>query len=492
MNRKARLFLEAEPFHSAAGAINAWVEEELKALGFATERHNHHRTSARDAAMPMGNARRLLHLRAQPSADLAVFCDMGLGIHAPSRELARRTLVYFHGLHGEPTTWLGNPLIDRYVALSPYVQDVLGALLTTPDWSRRQCLEPRGPRVVDYLVPSLPCLEAPEGEPRMPGGELPAEVQQALERGEVLGHAVQPGKADWLAVCSILLNLHGLAREHGRPPFRLVVAAQDFDTLQHALRYGHPADASALGAALGAFGVRLEDLLLPVAHLRQPALFRLFKAARFGLCYNVYPEPFGLYVLESVLNGCPIYTNGAGNNRHALPAGHGITVLETPDMAFGDPGAYAEVAARIFQDVTTPGTHEESCRRGAELVRRTFTREAFSSSFRACLSRLEEDAPPLPFDELRVRLSPMVRRLDESTGQVVSDYIHTPLSPDELGLMREVLGQPAGALGRGGGTSLPLLQGLFDKGVLSLDVPPEARTHGSLTLAAWPWYAPLR
>jgi hypothetical protein len=490
MSRKAWLFLEAEPFHSAAGAINAWVEEELKGLGFHTERHNHVRTSARDAAMPLGNARRLLQLRGQPPADLAVYCDMGLGIHAPDRKLARRSLVYFHGLHGAPTTWLGNPLIDRYVALSPYVRDVLEALLATPDWSRRQCLESRGPRVVDDVVPSLPCLEAPEGETRMPGGELPPEVQQALERGEVLGHAVQPGKADWLAVCSILLNLHALAREHGRPPIRLVVAAQDFDTLQHALRYGHPADASALGAAMSAFGVRLEDLLLPVAHLSQPALFRLFKSARFGLCYNVYPEPFGLYVLESVLNGCPLYTNGAGNNRHALPPGHGITVLETPDMAFGDPGAYAEVAARIFQDVSTPGVHEEACRRGAELVRRTFTRKAFSESLRACLSRLEEDVAAVPFDERVVRLSPMVRRLDESTGQVASDYIHTVLSPEELRVLREALGQPARALGHDGETGRALLQGLFDKGVLALDAPPELRA--SSTLAAGSWYAPRR
>jgi hypothetical protein len=488
MNRKAWLLLEAEPFHSAAGAINAWVEEELKGLGFHTERHNHARTSARDAAMPLGNARRLLHLRGQPTADLAVYCDMGLGIHAPDPKLARRTLVYFHGLHGAPTTWLGNPLIDRYMALSPYVQDVLEALLATPDWSQRQCLEPRGPRVVDYVVPSLPCLEAPAGETRMPGGELPPEVQQALERGEVLGHAVQPGKADWVAVCSILLNLHALAREHGRPPFRLVVAAQDFDTLQHALRYGHPADASALGAAMSAFGVRLEDLLLPVAHLSQPALFRLFKSARFGLCYNVYPEPFGLYVLESVLNGCPIYTNGAGNNRHALPPGHGINVLETPDMAFGNPGAYAEVAARIFQDVSTPGTHEQACQRGAELVRRTFTREAFSESFRACLSRMEEQVAPVPFDERVVRLSPMVRRMDESTGQVASDYIHTVLSPDELRVMHEALGQPARALGHEGEAGLALLQGLFDKGVLTLDAPPGLRAPG--TLAAGSWYAP--
>jgi hypothetical protein len=489
MTRKARLLLEAEHFKTAAGAINAWVEEELQALGFQTELYNHHRTSARDAAMPLGSARRMLALRGQPPADLAVFCDMGLWIHPPSRELARRTLVYFHGLHGAPATWLGNPLVDRYVALSPYVEDVLDALLAQPDLRRRQCLEPRGPRLVDYVVPTLPCLERAEGEPRIGGAQLPPTVHQALERGEVLGHALQPGKADWMAVCSILLNLHALAREHGHPPIRLVITAQDFDTLQHALRYGHPVDASALAMALESLGARLEDLLLPVPLLSQPALFQLFREARFGLCYNVYPEPFGLYVLESVLNGCPIYTNGAGNNRHALPPDHGITVLETPAMAFGDPSAYARVAARLFQDVSKPGTSREACERGAELVRHTFTRKAFSNSFRDCLARLEEDVAPLPFDERVVRLNPMVRQLDETTGQVVSDYIHTVLSPEELRVVGERLGRFASTLEPRDEAELLLLQGLFDKGVLSLGAP-QAERPGARNVGAWPWYRP--
>ena len=62
-----------------------------------------------------------------------------------------------------------------------------------------------------------------------------------------------------------------------------------------------------------------------------------------GLAYNTFPEPFGFYVLESVHNGTPVYTNGAGNNRFLLPPGHGIVVQETGEMAgtFENPPAPA-------------------------------------------------------------------------------------------------------------------------------------------------------
>ncbi|WNG47518.1 glycosyltransferase [Archangium minus] len=490
MSRKAYLFVEAEPFQSASGAINAWVEEELRALGHELERHNHYRPNAGDTGIPLANARRLLTLRSRPPADLAVFCDLGLGIHPPSRELARRTFVFFHGLHGQPTLWLGNPLIDLYGTLSPYLHDTLSSLLMTPDWRQRRCLDPRGAQVVGSLVPTLPCLEAAEGDARLPGGELPESVQEALDRGEVLGHAIQPTKANWLAVCSILLHLRALTREHGHPPVRLVVAAQDFALIQHALRYGYPFPVPALAAALQSAEAGLEDLLLPVPHLKQPALFRLFREARFGLAYNASPEPFGMYVLESVLNGCPIYTNGAGNNRHALPPGHGIIVRESGEMAAGAPNAYATVAARILQDLLAPGPVREECQRGAALIRRTFTREAFSASLRACVDRLESDTttPHWSFDELVVRLSPLVRRLDEASGAFSSDYVNARLSPEERDLMNELLGRPAGQLGHGE-TDLARMEGLFDKGVLSL-APPAGAEPPRPTWGAWSWYPP--
>ena len=395
MSPRASLFLEAEPFQSAAGALNARVESGLRELGYTTERHNRARINAGDAGVPVANARRLLALRSQPPADLAVFCDMGLGIHPPTRELARRTLVYFHGLHGAPTTWLGNPLIDVYGAFSPYLHDALGALLASPDWRGRRCLDPRGPLAVQSLVPLLPCLEVEDGDDRFSSGELPPAVQEALERGEVLGHAIQPGKPDWRAIFPILLHLRALGRAHAHPPIRLVVAAQDFSTLQHALRFRSPFDPSALIAALQAADARLEDLLLPVPHLRQASLFRLFRAARFGLSYNASPESFGMYVLESVLNGCPVYTNGSGNNRHALPEGHGIFVRETAAMVSGAPEGYASFAARLFQDILAPAPAREACRRGGALIRHTFTREAFTRALRSCVARLEH-APPVP------------------------------------------------------------------------------------------------
>jgi glycosyltransferase involved in cell wall biosynthesis len=471
VRRRAALLLEAEPYSSASGVINALLSEELSRLGYEC-RGEHRRHAVRgDVLIPLATAERLRRLRGAPAVDLYVYCDLALGMCLPSRALARRTLVLFHGLAGEPASWLGNAAIDRCCVLSRYLEQVLTSLLALPDLRERRCLEPRAFHMVSRLVPALPCVEEPEGHPRLGGSNLPEELLRALEGEDVVGHALQPGKLDWQAVGAILLRLNTLAREHGqRRRFRLAVAEQDFALLAHAFASGAP-ESAAVRALLEQGGLTLEDLLIPVRPLGQAALFQLFRATRFGLAYNVVPESFGFYVLESVFNGCPVYTNGIGNNRYGVPPGHGLLVLESADMAWGDPSAYAQVAARIFEDVARPEAMAAACRRGREYIQRTYTRSAFARSLHECLERLEAPtASPVPFAQLELRLSPLVRLMDEE-GRVVSDFEHTQLAPLEQRLVQEVLGRRAGEVLARPAHELELVQGLFSKGVLALGAP---------------------
>ncbi|QRO01978.1 hypothetical protein JRI60_24650 [Archangium violaceum] len=470
MTKRATLLMEAEPYSSASGFLNAQLAEELSQSGYTCDGFYRQHPVPGNGLIPLATADRIRRLRARPPADLAVYCDRGLAMHPPGRELASRTLVLFHGLMGSPASWLGTPAIDRYCVLSGYMEEVLTSLLAMPDWSRRRCLEPRAFHAVSRLTPALPCVEHPDGDPRMKGGELPEHLRRLLEGEDVIGHALQPFKADWQAVTAILLNLNGMALEHGLGRrFRLAIVEEDFAQVAQAFASKSP-ESEAAQAGLDAMGLTLEDVLVPVGHLSQAALFQLFRAARFGLAYNVFPEPFGFYVLESVFNGCPVYTNGIGNNRHALPPGHGLHVREGVGMAFGDVGAYAEVAAHIFEDVRAPQANAAACLRGREHILRTFTREAFSRDVEACLRRLEGPEPePLAFETLEVQPSPLVRGMDEE-GHVVSDFAHVTLEPEEMRLLGEVRGHRAGeVLARSIPQSeLELLQGLFSKGVVAL------------------------
>jgi hypothetical protein len=470
MSRHATLFMEAEtePFSTSSGYINAALAGELRAHGYALDAHHHHRLGRADGNIPLATAGRLLNILGAPTADLAVFCDVGLYIRPPHRELARRSWVLFHGLWGAPSTWLANPDVDLYCVLSEYMHQVIGSLLALPDWRQRRGLDLDALPRRAHLVAPLPCVEEPQGHPLFTGAELPGHVLRALEAGDVVGHAIQPGKPDWLAVLSILMHLNVLAREHGGRRFRLVVPQEDYGWMEYSLMRGFPMDMSMLREALEGLELKLEDLLLPVPKLSHRALFSLQRQARFGLAYNTFPEPFGFYVLESVFNGCPVYTNGVGNNRHSLPPDHGIIVHQDAEMAFGNGLAYMAVAQRIFDDAARPEGMRAACARGRDYISRTYTRAAFSSSVKAALERMEpgKAAGGDTFDSLRVDWSPLVRLVEEETGRVVTDYEPVILSPDELKLLGEVRGRRAGELGREG--EVGMLQSLFSRGVLSL------------------------
>lgn len=473
MTRRTTLLMEAAPNSNASGFINALIAEELSRLGYTCDAFHGQHPVAGNMLIPLATADRIRRLNTEPTAELAVYCDRGLAMRPPSREQARQTLVLFHGLMGSPATWLDSTAIDRYCVLSPYMKEVLTSLLSLPDWSRRRCLVPRAFHAVSQVTPALPCVDLAEGHPGITGAELPAHLLKALEGKDVIGHALQPNKLDWGAVTAILLNLNALAQEHGQGSrFRLVVVGEDFAAVSQAFARATP-EAQAAQAGLDALGLTLQDVLIPVEQLSQAALFRLFRAARFGLAYNVFPEPFGFYILESVFHGCPVYTNGIGNNRHALPPGHGIHVQESVEMSWGDVSGFAEVAARIFADLQTPEAQTAACRRGKEHIQRTFTRGAFSRSFQSCLEQLASPPPePLAFEELEVRLSPLVRGINEE-GQVASDFEAVALTHSELQLLQEVRAQRAGAvLAR---ATFPreqaTLQELFSKGLLALCAP---------------------
>jgi len=458
---RATLLMDAEPRRGAPGFINGLLSEGLTHLGYTCEGYFRRCPVPGDAFIPLASAERVRRLRGEVPAELAVYCERGLGICPPSKVHARRTAVLFHGLSGSPATWLGNPLIDRYWVLSSYMADVLTSLLALPDWRRRRCLLPEAFQVVDRLTPALPWVDAPEGGEGGGGEALPLALQRALDAGEdVVGHALEPGEVDWRALLSLLVGLNGLSLEHRRGRrFRLAVTAEAF-----ALAHGASGADEARGG-LQRLGLALEDVLIPVGELGRAARAELFQRARFGLACPVAPDASGFTVLESVFHGCPVYTPGLGNLRHVLPPGHGLQV--------GAPGDLAGMAARIFQASWEPQAREAveaGCREGGAYLRRTFTRERFAESLREGVRRLHEPLPPPePFEALELRLSPLVRDMD-AEGHVVSDFQDTHLSPEALALFTEVRGLRAGqVLARPSlARELELLQGLFAQGVLTL------------------------
>lgn len=442
----------------SVGLGNRYLLGALQSCGYRTRVNGIPPSTPVEQLLPLRLVRERSRLIASSPADLAFYDDGGLSICPPGRRWARRNVVFHHGLLFGPGTWIGNDAIDLHCGNSPYLARVLRSLLSFPDWTRRRCLDARAFRIVRDVTLPLPCVEEPKGSDRMEGADVPSTVRALLESGDVVGHALQRGKQDFAATVSILFHLNQVAREGARPPVRLLVSETDLS----------PSCAAALKAVLGPVGIRVEDLYVPIPALSQRALFQVMRACAFGLAYNTIPESFGFYVLESVYNGCPVFTNGAGNIRHVLPPGHGIEVLEDIDMARGKPEAYGAVARSIHAALADREGLAEKCRRGAAAIEARYNRGALHRDLAAALARLDEPVDPDPeFDSLRIELGPLVRHHDAASGTVVSDLRTFTLSPSQTTLLPELLGRTCGELSPGDRSAVRIA-GLFDRGVLTL------------------------
>ncbi len=463
-----KIFFHHAPRTPNGGAphfANALLEDAFRELGWSLDTHYaDERISWPDLFFPLREMRRISAIDAAP-ADLAFYCDGGVLLRPPSRRVARRSAVFFHGVGRGAAVWAANPEVDLYIANSTYLQRVLRSMMSLPDWRRRRCLDPRVFHNIARLRLALPCVESPGGDPAVGAGrnpELPDRVRAAIEKGGLLGHAVQPGKPDLVAQTEILVALNSLALAGGdSKPARLLVGERDVP------RYLETVETL---ETLARLGLKAEDLFLGVPPLPQTTLFELFESCDFGLSFNVVPESFGFYVLESVFHLCPVYTNGCGNMR-SMPEGHGVEVCETVEMAFGERSGFETVAARILHGAG-PGREESKrrCELGRDLIARNHNRETMLHDLASCLERLEEAEPAEPiFDDLVFGAGPGVRLWDRESGRVVSDLRNVQLTREENALAGGLIGCRAAETRGFSEDRLAMLDRLFDAGVLSLE-----------------------
>ena len=425
------------------GAVTAAFAQALERLGCRVEPYRPQIPEGAEQFLPLDRAKLQSALVATSQLDIAIHDDRSLEDCPPSHRWARRNVVLYHGLVGSPGAWLANAEVDLHCANSPYLADVLRSILGYPDWTRRTCLEPRAFGIVSQLALAMPCVDEPEGSLMPHGADLPAAARAALDDGSLWGHALQAFKHDWAATLAILAKANELARERDAPPLRLLVPASDFG----------PDDMSRAG-----------EMVLPVPVLTQRALFEVMRACHFALACNTVPESFGFYALESVYHGCPVYSNGAGNTRHALPAGHGITVIDD----FDEEGRDA-AARTLLDDLERPDEMAAQCRRGADVIRERHSRRAFERGVAALLARLERAPPPDPaFETLRIRLGPLVRRYDSETGVLRSDLRSLVLTPEQRARLADLVGRTSAEVLADRAFPREHLDWFFDNGILTL------------------------
>ena len=453
------------PSHGSVGYVNDAVAPILTRNGWDVSAFSQPtRGLGEEALLPFGHASALVALEGASIPDIALFDGAGTVACLPSRRTAHRNIVLYHGLAYGAGAWLASPHVDLHGANSPYLARVLRALFAFPNWERRACLNPAAiGRVADLPLP-VPCADHPDGAPGLAhGSDLSIDVLRALDGPTVWGHALQPGKQDWVATTAIMYWLDSM-RTEGGAPLRLFVS--EFSLNEDTRR--------SIDALLEPVGRRCSDYFVRLPHLNQSALFKLMRRCRFGLAYNRLPESFGFYVLESIHCGTPVYTNGVGNNRFLLPPEHGVHVFETPDMvedADGqrDVAAYRAVAERIVSGLSRPQEVDGQCARGRALIRRQWSMQRFEAGLLHALQPPAQAETIPRFESLSVGLSPLVRSLDWDTGRMHNDYASRTLSPEELACASAVVGSTCADLASADMIDQERRFALFARGVLALE-----------------------
>lgn len=480
--RNANVFFyhaSTNPEPGGPHTINGLLEKILGEFGYTISSISYvetiqDKTSHHGQFIAMEEARRVANLTSN-AVDLAFYCDGGVQICPPSRRNARHNVIFFHGMARNVGIWSTNPDIDLYLANSSYLAEVLRGLLTMPRWQNGWCIDAKSYYSVKPIRLGLPWLSTSnlDQEDREELSQLPPAVKQAIKDGDLLGHALQPGKSDRFAHLEIMFHLSRVAAEQGRKAL-LLVTEVDFASFGTYLMDPTNPWAIRFQGQLKQAGLQLKDLMIPMPRLPRNQLFRIFQSCTFGLSYNVVPEAFGIYVLESVFHGCPVYTNGSGNMRHVLPENNGIHVIESEDMVFGARNGYTEVAARILHDSAAGrDATKKACARGRDFILKNYCHETMKKDLTDCLSSLDHKdqsvVKTLDPGHLTIRLGPLVRSWNHRTGALISDLLNDILPPHKQALIHGILGRKGDdVIAELGTTDLVVVDELFCAGILAL------------------------
>jgi hypothetical protein len=435
---QADLFIDTSttpPFQFGPGITNYYLRRALEDLGHEVKLCTLQRLPAPQAALPLESVEFAADQARQSHRALRIYCTRPLDLIAPDESWVGKNVVFFHGFGFNASTYLQNRSIDLYCANSAYAMRVLTSFLMYPTELAPPAFVRLGPSLVGQVSLAAPCLEYPHGYPSSGSPYSPSWLN-GHGKHCLMGHALRPGKANPETSLLILDAMNAVGQKLTPSiGFKLFVSETDLDRFR-------------IAAATVSLRNRMERLVVPLPRLSNRALIELMGHCAFSLCFDERVESFGLYALESVFAGVPVYTNGAGNLRFLLPSRCGIQVHDDERLQFGDgrtrARALSVIATAIVHDIVS-GSGSKACSDGRRFIREHYNYEAFRNSLEQVLAGLNSPrkVPRLALESLEVQLGPLVRRWNPQNGRVISDYVSTQLPLRENTLVKKILSLPA-------------------------------------------------
>ena len=291
--------------------------------------------------------------------------------------------------------------------------------------------------VIYPLDPPIQIISAQIGDEK---SKLMNRIGITYSNQTILAHSIQPNKASFSAYVGIII---ALAIRYRKVNKHLKVVTSRID---------HEKIFSVIGKIYNeyehdyAFSFTLKDAeecFVFTDKLSQKHLHQLFRASSFGISYNDVPESFGMYVLESIANHCPVFSNGAGNMRHSLPTNHGHYISESFGIYDSSATACMELALEIIFKLEDQNLHEE-LQAGYSYIISKYNIRDFKKNIRNILNLAKSKdistrSPSFLFHQTKsishqshLQISPLVRSFSRKDRVVMADHQNFKLTDREF------------------------------------------------------------
>jgi hypothetical protein len=270
---------------------------------------------------------------------------------------------------------------------------------------------------IAVLEPASPTSLYPQKGYPTTGPQIDLDDLNNFSKQYLLGHSMRFGKHDIHYTLELMERLNRLAIVNGYKGARLFIPRRSLSNFKSTLNdFRMDPD--------------IEKTLFAVDHLSNVAMREIMSQCHFSLCYDTTIEAFGFYPLESIFEGCPVYSNGVGNLRHLLPANHGLKIADHLSAYFGSKKeqqlAFTHIANSIFKSIIS-GEGKRDCIAGKRYIEKNYGFKRFTTN----LGRILTAANDVPKKKLKdegvtrtasVAHSPYVKLFDSRKRQYVTDF----------------------------------------------------------------------
>lgn len=408
-------------------------------------------------------------------SDIAIYCDRAIAFGPPSPSSSRINILILHGLAYNYELINSLVHVDLIITTSQYFAEVakmmLGGLIASNMEDLRDMLSLPSKNNNTIIYPLTPPIKKCEFVLSQ-NVEFLDQFNINTDHQLILAHSVQPKKASIPAFVGIVVSLVSEFKKSNKV-LRIFTSCVDSDEINGELM--HLLSSNWLDNFCNIDVQDVKNSFIYTDRLMQSNLHRLFTLSSFGLCYNEVPESFGMYVLESILNGCPIFSNGSGNMRYSLPVRHGHYINENHGIYIQNVTDLRKLASEITTKLGSSGLELEISQ-GQEFIQENYNLRTFKKEFKNIIKtlscRLKPCQESISVNNTSIRkrkfyvLSPLVRSLSSNSKCVIADHQNFNLSDEEYHLLALISESSSIELDSNASISAQLL---IEKGLICLE-----------------------